>query len=90
MPAELRQLGWNLLREDLSLPAAVLYEEAAAQPGVDAAVYRGLWDEAGLRTGKTTMAPKLFAMQLAGGAWGITVATAHQAVVADAHGVRRV
>jgi D-serine dehydratase len=36
------------------------------------------------------MAPRLFAMQLAAGAWGITLATAHQTQVAYAHGVRRV
>ena len=40
--------------------------------------------------GKTTMAPRLFAAQLAAGAWGITVATPHQALVARRFGVPRV
>jgi D-serine dehydratase len=40
--------------------------------------------------GKTTMAPKLFAMQLQAGAWGITLATAQQTDAAYRHGVRRV
>ncbi len=40
--------------------------------------------------GKTTMAPKLFARQLQEGAWGITLATAHQTAAAAAHGVKRV
>lgn len=40
--------------------------------------------------GKTSMAPKLFADQLAAGAWGITVATANQALAARAFGVPRV
>jgi D-serine deaminase-like pyridoxal phosphate-dependent protein len=40
--------------------------------------------------GKTTMAPALFREQLAAGAWGITVATANQALVCRAAGVRRV
>ena len=40
--------------------------------------------------GKTTMAPKLFEMQLKSGAWGITLATAQQTQVAYHHGVRRV
>jgi len=81
---------WNVLREDVSLPCAVLYEdrlrhnlewmrEFIAAYGVKLAPH-----------GKTTMAPKLFAMQVAGGAWGITLATAHQTAVAYAHGVRRV
>src|SRR5580698_6518198 len=84
------RLGWNLLREDLSLPAAVLYEdrlkhnlawmqEFIAAYGVQLAPH-----------GKTTMAPRLFEMQLQGGAWGITLATAHQTRIAYQHGVRRV
>lgn len=83
-------LDWNLLREELSLPTAVLYEEKIqhnlnwmrqfiAAYGVQLAPH-----------GKTTMAPKLFALQLAAGAWGITLATAQQTQVAYAHGVRRV
>ena len=40
--------------------------------------------------GKTAMSPRLFKMQLDSGAWGITLATAHQTAVAYAHGVRRV
>jgi D-serine dehydratase len=87
---EIVRLGWNLLREDLSLPAAVLYEDKVkhnlewmrrfiAAYGVQLAPH-----------GKTTMAPALFKMQLDAGAWGITLATAHQTRVAHAHGVRRV
>jgi D-serine dehydratase len=82
--------GWNLLREDLTLPAAVLYEEALEH---NLAWMRHFADAYGARLaphGKTTMAPRLFAMQLAAGAWGITLATAHQTQVACAHGVRRV
>ncbi|MET9878665.1 alanine racemase [Actinacidiphila glaucinigra] len=40
--------------------------------------------------GKTSMAPQLFARQLAHGAWGITAATPHQVRVYRAFGVRRV
>jgi D-serine deaminase-like pyridoxal phosphate-dependent protein len=40
--------------------------------------------------GKTTMAPTLFAAQLAAGAWGISVATANQALAARRFGVPRV
>lgn len=83
-------LGWNLLHEDLSLPSAVLYQERLLHNlnwmqqfitayGVNLAPH-----------GKTTMAPKLFRIQLENGAWGITLATAHQTLVAYEHGVRRV
>lgn len=40
--------------------------------------------------GKTTMAPALFARQLAAGAWAMTAATPWQVRVYRAHGVRRV
>ena len=36
------------------------------------------------------MAPKLFDMQMSHGAWGITLATAHQTFVAWRHGIPRV
>ena len=87
---EIGRLKLNLLREDLSLPAAVLYQnkllnnlnwmrQFTAAYGVKLAPH-----------GKTTMAPKLFRMQLEAGAWAITLATAQQTAVACAHGVRRV
>jgi D-serine dehydratase len=89
-PRGAAELGWNLLQEDLSLPAAVLYkdklehnlrwmQEFVAAYGVRLAPH-----------GKTTMAPRLFEMQLEHGAWGITLATAHQTLVAYRYGVRRV
>ncbi len=40
--------------------------------------------------GKTSMSPVLFQRQIDAGAWGITVATAHQARVAAGYGVRRI
>ena len=82
--------SWNILREDVGLPCAVLYEERLQH---NLAWMREFIGAYGLKLaphGKTTMAPKLFAMQLAGGAWGITLATAHQSAVAHAHGVKRV
>jgi D-serine deaminase-like pyridoxal phosphate-dependent protein len=87
---DIPRLGWNLLREDLSLPAAVLYK--------DRILHNLNWmqqfiNRYGVKLaphGKTTMAPRLFELQLQGGAWGITLATAHQTLVAYRHGVRRV
>ena len=89
-PSQIALLGWNLLREDLSLPAAVLYH--------DKLLHNLQWMQRfitayGMKLaphGKTTMAPQLFALQVAGGAWGITVATAHQAFIAYQHGIRRI
>jgi D-serine dehydratase len=87
---EVPGLGWNLLREDLSLPAAVLEEDALRH---NLAWMRQFTQAYGVKLaphGKTTMAPQLFGLQLEAGAWGITLATAHQVRVAYAHGVRRV
>ncbi len=81
---------WNLLADDLSLPAAVLYEDKLKH---NLHWMQRFIESYGARLaphGKTTMAPKLLAMQLQAGAWGITMATAHQTRVAYAHGVRRV
>ena len=87
---DIAQLNWNLLREDLSLPSAVLYEEKLRH---NLNWMQQFITAYGVRLaphGKTTMTPKLFQMQLQAGAWGITLATAHQTLVAYQHGVRRV
>jgi D-serine dehydratase len=83
-------LGWNLLREDLSLPSAVLYRDRLEH---NLAWMQRFMDAYKVRLaphGKTTMAPRLFEMQLKSGAWGITLASAHQTMVAHTHGVKRV
>ena len=89
-PGEVVKLGWNLLREELTLPTAVLYEEKLQH---NLHWMRKFIDAYGLKLaphGKTTMAPALFKMQLDAGAWGITLATVQQTHAAYAHGVRRV
>jgi D-serine dehydratase len=83
-------LQWNLLREDLSLPTAVLYEEKLAHNAQWMQNFVKAYGAKFAPHGKTTMSPKLFHRQLEGGAWGITLATAHQTRVAYEHGVRRV
>lgn len=87
---EFAQLDWNLLREDLSLPVAILDGEKLKH---NAEWMQQFIDAYGMRFaphGKTTMAPKLFDLQISHGAWGITLATAHQTLVAWRHGIRRV
>jgi D-serine dehydratase len=83
-------LGWNLLREQVSLPVAVL-SQSRIQHNLS-------WMESFISTyglklaphGKTTMSPALFHRQLAHGAWGITLASAPQVQAAYHFGVRRV
>jgi D-serine dehydratase len=89
-PGAITARGWNLLKEDLSLPCAVLYQEKLEQ---NLEWMRQFIEAYGMRLaphGKTTMAPKLFHMQLRAGAWGITLATAQQTMAAWTYGVRRV
>jgi D-serine dehydratase len=81
---------WNVLREDLPLPLAVLKERALAH---NSAWMRRFLDLSGAMIsphGKTTMSPQLFARQLADGAWAMTVATVHQLQVARDFGIGRV
>jgi len=89
-PEEAVDADWNLLREDVTLPAAVLYEDRLKHNLEWMREFIGAYGVRLAPHGKTTMAPKLFEMQLRSGAWGITLATAHQTMVAYAHGVRRV
>jgi D-serine dehydratase len=89
-PGQVGQLGWNLLREELSLPTAVLYQDRLQHNLRWMQEFIAAYGARLAPHGKTTMAPHLFKMQLESGAWGITLATAHQTLVAYAHGVRRV
>ncbi|MBW8770955.1 MAG: amino acid deaminase, partial [Gemmatimonadetes bacterium] len=89
-PEETIDVGWSLLEEEIALPAAVLYEAKLAH---NVKWMRDFMKEYGVQLaphGKTTMAPKLFGRQMDSGAWGITVASAHQAFVACRHGIPRV
>jgi len=86
---EVGRQGWNLLREDLPLPLAVLKSDV-----IDA---NSRWMAQFLKAsgaiiaphGKTTMSPQLFRRQLADGAWAITVATVGQLQVCRRYGLKR-
>lgn len=79
--------GWQLPR--MPLPLAVLRADimrANARWMAEFAARNGL---SLCPHGKTTMAPQLWSLQLAEGAWGITVATMQQLQVAHRFGVKR-
>jgi D-serine dehydratase len=81
--------GWNLLREDLPLPLAVLRESALKHNGD---WMRRFLDESGAVIaphGKTTMSPQLFRRQLDDGAWAITIGSVQQLQVARRYGFKR-
>lgn len=67
--------GWNLLAGDLTLPAAVLRKSALTRNSAAMRDFLGSRDMVIAPHGKTSMAPQLYALQLADGAWGITIST---------------
>jgi D-serine dehydratase len=87
---EVAMRGWSLLEEDLPLPAAVIKIDALRN---NSAWMRSFLEATGSRFaphGKTTMSPALFDLQLADGAWGITLSTPHQLHVARSFGFNRI
>src|SRR6185312_115584 len=88
-PEKGQPLDGQALLENVSLPAAVIFEAALAN---NIGWMQRFADEHGAKLaphGKTTMTPALFRRQLDAGAWGITLATATQCAVAFGHGVTR-
>lgn len=81
---------WNLLNEDVSLPTAVLVAENLEH---NLRWMQNFIDKYRVKLaphGKTTMAPKLFHQQIERGAWGLTLATAHQVQIAHSVGIRHI
>lgn len=92
-PFALREIAaqrFNLLREDMPLPLMVLRRSALDHNAAAFGDYLTAHDLSLAPHGKTSMAPQLFAEQLAHGAWGITAATVQQMLVMHHFGVRRV
>jgi D-serine dehydratase len=81
---------WSVLNGDLPLPLAVIRDSALAH---NHAWMRDFTASTGVLLaphGKTTMAPQIFAQQLAAGAWGISVANVQQLGLCVRFGVRHV
>jgi D-serine dehydratase len=87
---EIAAKEWNVLRQDLPLPLAILREPAIAN---NERWMRQFCENANVTLaphGKTTMCPDLFRRQLDNGAWAITLSTSHQVQVARDFGVSRI
>ncbi len=82
--------GWNLLREDLPLPVAVLRRSALVGNSRWMREFLALSGAVIAPHGKTTMSPQLFRQQLADGAWAMTVATVQQLHICRQSGIARV
>lgn len=86
---EIGRRGWSLLAGDMTLPAAVLRKSALAANSTAMREFLHANDMLIAPHGKTTMAPQLYAMQLADGAWGITVSTVQHLAVCRGFGFDR-
>lgn len=88
--ADIAAKGWNVLAEDLPLPLAVLRHTALEN---NRGWMRRFVERTGSKLaphGKTTMSPELFRLQIADGAWAITLATMQQVRVAREAGIDRI
>ncbi len=88
--SEVGARGWNVLREDLPLPLALLKDEALRH---NSRWMQRFVEASGAHIaphGKTTMSPELFQLGLDDGAWGITLATVGQVQAARHFGLKRV
>lgn len=91
-PCEAARIGeqrWHVLDDALAYPLATLSRSALAHNIAWMQDYARRKGVLLAPHGKTTMSPELFAMQLAGGAWGLTFATVFQLAVGVEAGARR-
>ena len=92
-PVPLSEVGaqdWRVLREDLPLPIAVIKERALRHNSAWMKAFLARGGAVIAPHGKTTMSPALFDLQLADGAWAVTLATPHQIQVARSFGYKRI
>ena len=82
--------GWNMLAGDVPLPAAVIRQDVLMANSAWMREFTTANDLLIAPHGKTTMSPQLFDLQIADGAWAITVATIQQMEVCRRFGVKRV
>jgi D-serine dehydratase len=88
--SELKMRQWRVLEADTAFPVALLKSSALTHNAKWMRDYCKHFNVQIAPHGKTTMSPQLFARQLDGGAWGITLATATQVLTAYGFGVRRI
>ncbi len=82
--------GWNMLNEDISLPAAVIYQHKLQQNLNWMQSFANTSNVLLAPHGKTTMTPHFFRQQIKAGAWAITLASAPQVSNAHQAGIQRI
>src|SRR5262245_35807272 len=87
---EIASRRWNVLKQDLLLPAAVLKDSALKHNSEWMRRFLELTGSKLCPHGKTSMSPELFEMQFADGAWGMTAATAAHIRIYRQLGIKRI
>lgn len=87
---QLAVAGWNLLRGDLPLPLLTLNGSALEHNVQTMAAYCRDRDVLLAPHGKTTMAPQIFARQIAAGCWALTAATPSHLALYRTFGISRI
>ncbi|WP_181763170.1 amino acid deaminase [Mesorhizobium sp. B2-4-13] len=87
---DIGSMGWNLIRGDVPLPAAILRESALDHNSRWMQTFVGKRNAVIAPHVKTTMAPQIMQRQMRDGAWGVTVATLHQLKVCRRFGIDRI
>lgn len=82
--------GWNVLEGDLPMPVAIIRSDLVNANSAWMSAFTKANNLLIAPHGKTTMSPHLFDLQIADGAWAITVATVQQLEVCRRFGVGRV
>lgn len=88
--ADIADQHWNILNADTSFPVAVLKQSALQHNATWMKQFCASMQVVLAPHGKTTMSPQLFDMQLENGAWGMTLATVNQCLIAHRFGVKRI
>lgn len=88
--ADIEAQQWNLLNEDLPLPAVVIKQSLLEHNARWMRDFLQQHDVLLAPHGKTTMSPQLLDLQMRHGAWGVTVATVSQLRVFRRFGATRV
>jgi D-serine dehydratase len=88
--SDIGRQGWNVLREDLPLPLAVLNDSALRHNGDWMRHFLAASGAKIAPHGKTTMSPQLFSRQMKDGAFAITIGSVQQLQVARHYGFDRV
>ncbi|TGE84918.1 amino acid deaminase [Pseudoalteromonas sp. KS88] len=87
---QLQQTGWDIFKEQVSLPVAVIKQDNIKKNAKWMADFTAKHNMLLAPHGKTTMSTELFKIQLDAGAWGITLATVAQVINAFEAGITRV